>query len=60
MDAWRRSSRCESGHCLEAMREPSGRVLVRDSKSPTAVLDLDAAAWRAFTDDVRAGRFDRD
>ncbi|MEV4412944.1 DUF397 domain-containing protein [Catellatospora sp. NPDC049609] len=52
---WRKSSRCESGHCLEVCFE-GGSVLLRDSKDPDGpVLTISADEWRAFTDGVRRG-----
>jgi hypothetical protein len=57
---WRRSSRCEADNCLEVSTGPLGHILVRSSKAPSAVLDLELAVWQAFTIDVREGRFDHD
>jgi hypothetical protein len=56
---WRKSSRSDGGNCVEVARADDGTVGVRDSKNLTGpVLEFDPAAWRSFTDDVRAGTFD--
>ncbi|WP_203925655.1 DUF397 domain-containing protein [Virgisporangium ochraceum] len=55
---WRRSSRCESGSCVEAALDGKGAVLVRDSKTPEGpVLRFTAASWSTFTDAIRKDRF---
>ncbi|MFD0850949.1 DUF397 domain-containing protein [Actinomadura adrarensis] len=57
---WRRSSRSTSGeNCVEvAALEP--RILVRDSKAPDGPrLSFDAAVWRGFTRQIKAGAHDR-
>jgi len=56
--SWRRSTRCESGHCVEVARQ--GRdVAMRNSTVPDLHLRLSEAAWDAFIADLRAGQFDR-
>lgn len=56
---WRRSSRCDSGACLEVARVAGG-VLVRNPDDPQAgPLTFSAAAWAGFIADVRKGRFAR-
>lgn len=50
--AWRKSSRCQNGECVE-MAAP-GPVLVRDSKNPDGPrLAFTPAAWRAFLESLR-------
>jgi hypothetical protein len=52
---WRKSTRCESQHCVEVAQVPAG-VAVRDSVDPERFVAFDAGAWRAFVDTLRAGR----
>jgi hypothetical protein len=57
---WRKSSRSDDGNCVEVARADDGTVGMRDSKNITGpFLEFDPATWHAFTDDVRAGKFDR-
>lgn len=52
---WRRSSRCESGHCVEVFFDGE-LVLVRNSREPNGPwLTFDADEWRAFTAGLVAG-----
>ncbi len=55
--AWRRSSFCASGECVEiAARD--GKVLIRDSKAPeSGVLTYSAEEFRSFIRGVTAGEF---
>lgn len=46
--AWRKSSACTGGECLEITRCASG-VMVRNSRTPSVVLCFPAASWRYFT-----------
>jgi hypothetical protein len=49
--AWRKSTRCESQHCVEVAHVPGGAMLVRDSKNVSgAVLAFTPGAWSAFVD----------
>lgn len=56
-DRWRTSSYSggNGGECIQVVAKPSsGRVLVRDSKTPDgAVLALTSADWRRFTDHIK-------
>lgn len=54
---WRKSSRCEGGHCVEVARRDAG-VAMRNSTVPGRQLTLGVDAWRAFVADLRAGEFD--
>lgn len=55
---WRRSGRCEGGHCVEiALRD--GGVAMRNSTAPDLQLRLSADAWRSFVAGLRTGEFDR-
>lgn len=73
-EVWRRSSRCDSGHCVEVSWQRSskcdsgtcvevafdGEVLVRDGKDPDGpVLRFTGDEWSAFTAGVQAGEFDQ-
>lgn len=52
---WIRSSRCESGNCVEVARDGS-TVLVRDSKNPDApALPFSERQWMGFLSNVRSG-----
>jgi Domain of unknown function (DUF397) len=56
--AWRKSSRCTNGTCVEVAKDGDD-YLVRDSKYPeTQPLRFEAAAWRDFVAGVRAGEFE--
>lgn len=55
--AWRRSSFCASGECVE-VTERDGLVLLRNSKDPGVVLQYTGAEWRSFLGGIRAGEFD--
>jgi hypothetical protein len=52
--AWRRSSRCADGMCVEVAVD-SGHVLVRNSMWPDLVLTLSAGQWTALVKAVKAG-----
>jgi hypothetical protein len=55
---WRKSSRCETGTCVE-MAHIDGTVAIRDSKdSAGAVLIFSPEEWTAFVAGVRNGEFD--
>ncbi|MGC9667168.1 DUF397 domain-containing protein [Planosporangium sp. 12N6] len=55
--AWRRSSFCGSGACIEVARVDEA-YLLRDSKDPEGpVLTFTEAEWEAFVAGVRAGEF---
>jgi len=54
---WRRSSRCESGGCVE-VRHTDGVYEVRDSKHPDGpTLRFLQSEWDAFLRGVRDGEF---
>ena len=59
---WRRSSYSGgngSSNCVEVARNLPGFVSVRDSKNPDGpALPIARQAWRAFTDQVKAGAHD--
>jgi predicted secreted Zn-dependent protease len=55
---WRRSSRCDTGQCVEVAGSGSA-VLMRDSKHPDGpVLVFSAEEWNAFVAGVRQGEYD--
>lgn len=68
MTAWRRSSFCSAGECVEVSCEQGActevafvgaEILVRDSKDPDGpVLRFTADEWEAFVLGVAAGEFD--
>ncbi|MFY1687522.1 DUF397 domain-containing protein [Plantactinospora sp. WMMB782] len=49
---WRKSSRCESQHCVEVARVGRGAA-VRDSVDPARSLLFGTVAWRAFVTGLR-------
>lgn len=51
-----RSSFCDAGGCVEVARE-SGRVHVRHSRTPDAVLSFSADEWAAFLAGADQGEF---
>jgi Domain of unknown function (DUF397) len=56
--AWRRSTRCGTGDCVEAAFV-GDEVALRDSKDRRGpVLRFPTQSWAAFVQDVRAGLFD--
>jgi hypothetical protein len=57
---WRKSTRSGSngGNCVEVADNLPDVVAVRDSKDPGPVLVFDAATWRDFVADAKAGTFD--
>jgi Domain of unknown function (DUF397) len=56
--AWRRSSRCAGGDCVEIMIAGE-EVAMRDSKNPDdAILRFSGAGWQAFVAAVQAGEYD--
>jgi Domain of unknown function (DUF397) len=57
---WRKPSRSSNnGNCVEVARNLPRIVAVRDSKDPHGpVLMIEAAEWRNFIDDIKAGRHD--
>jgi Domain of unknown function (DUF397) len=59
MTPWRKSSHSSGqGACVE-VADLRALIAVRDSKDPEgARLVFPAANWRAFTDAVKAGRFE--
>ena len=58
---WRKSSYSGNGggNCVEVATLAGGMVAVRDSKDPHGpVLMIEAADWRAFIGNIKAGRHD--
>ena len=56
--AWRRSSRCEGGNCLEVAETEAG-IAVRDSKRPDGpLLRFSRLEWAQFLDGVKDGDFE--
>lgn len=54
---WHRSSRCESGHCVEVSLTKSA-IFMRNSREPEGVtLQIAAADWRSFLDGIKRGEF---
>jgi hypothetical protein len=56
-NAWRRSTFCASGACVEVAKADES-YMVRDSKDPEGpVLTFNQGEWDAFVAGVRAGEF---
>lgn len=56
---WRRSSRCETGTCVE-VRHTGDHVLVRDGKDPHGpVLAFRRGSFVDFISDAKSGAYDR-
>ena len=57
--AWRKSTFCGTSACVEVATS-GGSVLVRDADDPDgAHLAFDRAGWKAFVDELSAGRLVR-
>jgi hypothetical protein len=56
--AWRRSSKCEAGSCVE-VADLDDTVGLRNSNYPTTAITFPVETWREFIAAVRAGEFDR-
>jgi|HubBroStandDraft_2_1064218.scaffolds.fasta_scaffold247427_1 hypothetical protein len=55
---WRKSSRSESGQCVE-VRVDSGEVRVRNSRDRHGhVLTFSFSEWQAFLEEAALGEFD--
>jgi hypothetical protein len=55
---WRKSTRCESGACVEVALTVDQLVAVRNSTEPSGpVLTFSRDAWRAFIEDIQIGEF---
>jgi hypothetical protein len=55
--AWRKSSRCASGACVE-VADAADTVLMRDSKRPDGEpLEFAKGVWANFMVDLKEGRF---
>jgi hypothetical protein len=57
--SWNRSSRCESGTCVE-VAVTDDEVHVRQADGHGQPLTFSRQTWRAFTVAARAGSFDLD
>jgi hypothetical protein len=58
--AWRQSSYCSSGGCVEVAVsdvDSGGAVLVRSTHDPQRVMAITQPAWRALIEAVCAGEF---
>ena len=52
--AWRKSSRCDGGNCVEVASYEAG-VAIRDSRVPDTHLTVDRASGRQLLQAVRSG-----
>jgi hypothetical protein len=55
---WRKSSRCDSGSCVEVARRDTG-VAVRNNTQPDLHLTFDGTSWRGLLQDLRDGQLTR-
>ncbi len=56
--AWRKSSFCASGECVE-VAEHDGMIVLRDSKEPRGgMLRYTTEEWQSFVRGIKAGEFD--
>ncbi len=56
--AWRKSSFCASGECIEVAAQ-SGMIVLRDSKEPSGgMLRYTTEEWQSFVKGIKAGEFD--
>jgi Domain of unknown function (DUF397) len=56
--AYRTSSRCSAGGCVEVASLPDGGAVVRDTKDRTVGLMFDGQEWADFVAGVKNGEFD--
>jgi len=56
--AWRKSSRCDSNHCVEVARRDNG-VAVRDNTRPETYLTFDSSSWHGLVQALGSGRLSR-
>lgn len=57
--AWRRSSYCANGACVEIAYAADGEYLLRDGKNPNdGTLTFTQAGWRYLLGELKAGKFD--
>ncbi|HEY8471799.1 MAG TPA: DUF397 domain-containing protein [Natronosporangium sp.] len=56
--AWRKSSRCDSGYCLEVAWRTGG-VAVRDNTVPEVQLSFDRTSWAELVQSIRSDQFVR-
>lgn len=52
---WQRSTRCDSGQCVEVARG-DGYVMVRNSSRPDAVLTLSADQWHTLVGAIKSSQ----
>jgi hypothetical protein len=57
-ERWLKSSRCDSGQCVEVAWRASG-VAVRDSTLVDVQLTFDRASWHGLVRDLRGGLLTR-
>jgi hypothetical protein len=55
---WRKSSRCDSGQCVEVAWRTGG-VAVRNNTIPDLQLSFDRASWHGLLRDLRSGVLSR-
>lgn len=54
MAAWRKSSRCDGGNCVE-VAQFGGGVAIRDTTIPDTHLMVDRASWAQLIQALRDG-----
>lgn len=56
-EQWTRASRCDSGHCVEVMKDPYW-VSVRSSFNTRTDIKFTPEEWITFIEAAKAGEFD--
>lgn len=54
---WKRSTKCDGGHCLE-MEQEGPLVFLRNNIDPNRQIVATQEEWEAFIKGVKAGDFD--
>lgn len=54
--AWRKSSFCAAGECLEIAQKDES-ILLRNSRLPRTVIQVTAEEWQAFSKALATGEF---
>lgn len=58
INAFKRSSKCESANCVEVALTDANWVLVRGTTDKYSLLVFTAEEWQSFIDGVKLGEFD--
>ncbi|MFC6530428.1 DUF397 domain-containing protein [Nonomuraea rubra] len=50
---WRRSSRCETGACVEIAIVPGNRVAIRNSQKPSDMVVISGTEYQRWIDSLK-------